>query len=289
MKISFLIFLIATSLNLFGQHHKTLKAHEDTLIQLLMETRAEVDFKKAFIVNNKFEAHLRKVLRYDQAFTFAFDSLSKMMSTITSPDKTFRIFNWNIEKDKEEQFYCCLIMKFNQKKEEYVTLKLFDKSAAAFDPEYLSYSSHNWYGALYYSIIPIKKGNSTIYTLLGWDGNNQYSNKKIIESMEFHKKDEIKFGLPIFNYGDNRSKRRVIFQYNKNSYMSLKHTQNKKQELIIFDHLSPKAPQLEGMRDWYVTDLTFDAFKLENNKWNFIKDIDIRTFLPNKNTPYNTP
>ena len=71
--------------------------------------------------------------------------------------------------------------------------------------------------------------------------------------------------------------------------MSLKHTQNKKQELIIFDHLSPKAPQLEGMRDWYVTDLTFDAFKLENNKWNFIKDIDIRTFLPNKNTPYNTP
>ncbi len=289
MKVYFLLIIIFLGFQCFGQNIKSLKAHEDTLINLINKTRSETDFKKAFILNNDFEAHLRKVLRYDEAFNFPFDSLSKLISTVKSPDNAFRIFNWNIEKPKQEQFYCCFIMKYDNKKEEFITLKLIDKSASAFDPEYLSYSINNWYGALYYSIIPTKKASGTIYTLLGWDGNNQFSNKKIIESMEFQKKDNVKFGLPIFKSEESKTKRRVIFQYNKNSYMSLKYAKDKKKELIIFDHLSPKSPQLEGMKDWYVTDLSFDAFKLENGKWNYLKDIDANTLKPYKDRPYNSP
>ncbi len=289
MKVYFLSIIIFLGLQFFGQNIKSLKAHEDTLINLINKTRSETDFKKAFILNNDFEAHLRKVLRYDEAFNFPFDSLSKLISTVKSPDNSFRIFNWNIEKPKQEQFYCCLIMKYDNKKEEFITLKLIDKSASAFDPEYLSYSINNWYGALYYSIIPIKNASGTIYTLLGWDGNNQFSNKKIIESMEFQKKDNVKFGLPIFKSEESKTKRRVIFQYNKNSYMSLKYAKDRKKELIIFDHLSPKSPQLEGMKDWYVTDLSFDAFKLENGKWKYLKDIDANTLKPYKDRPYNSP
>ena len=45
--------------------------------------------------------------------------------------------------------------------------------------------------------------------------NEATLNKKIIESMAFHKKDAVKFGLPIFSSDDFRTKRRVIFQYNK--------------------------------------------------------------------------
>ena len=87
--------------------------------------------------------------------------------------------------------------------------------------------------------------------------------KKLLSLWNF-KKDAVKFGHPIFSSDDFRTKRRVIFQYNKNSYMSLKYQKIKKQQLIIFDHLSPKSPNLEGMKDWYVTDLSFDAFLLEN-------------------------
>ena len=71
--------------------------------------------------------------------------------------------------------------------------------------------------------------------------------------------------------------------------MSLKYAQNKKKELIIFDHLSPKAPQLEGMKDWYVTDLSFDAFKLENGKWNYIKNVTPQALNVYKDRPYNNP
>ncbi len=277
------------SISIVGQKNSTLEAHEDTLIQILHQVRLESDFKKAFIINNDFELHLRKVLRIDEAFNFPFDSLSKLMSTIKSPDNSFRIFNWNIELEHEEQFYCCLILKYDPKKEEYITIELFDKSASASDPEYMQYNSRTWFGALYYSIIPIQKNNNVIYTLLGWDGNNKFSNKKIIESMSFQNRDIIKFGLPIFEYSSNKTKRRVIFQYNKRSMMSLKYNKNKKEELIIFDHLMPRSPQLEGMHDWYVTDLSFDAFKLENGKWSFINNIKPRSTNNFKDRPYNDP
>ena len=39
----------------------------------------------------------------------------------------------------------------------------------------------NWYGCLYYDIIPIKVGKEKYYTLLGWDGNNKNTTKKIID------------------------------------------------------------------------------------------------------------
>ena len=70
--------------------------------------------------------------------------------------------------------------------------------------------------------------------------------------------------------------------------MSLKYKKSKKQELIIFDHLTPKSPNLEGMKDWYVTDLSFDAFKLEKGKWIYIQDIDVQQSSVDKR-PYNSP
>jgi hypothetical protein len=157
------------------------------------------------------------------------------------------------------------------------------------DPEYTQYNKKNWYGALYYTIIPVKKDKAVYYTLLGWDGNNKFSNKKIIETMSFQSNGNIKFGLPYFIYPNGKTKRRVVFQYNKQSYMSLKYFKERKEELIIFDHLIPKSPQLEGMYDWYVTDLSFDAFKLENEKWVFIGQVNKNSKKDSKNRPYNNP
>lgn len=285
-----LLFILTISISIYSNAQNIkLKAHEDTLIKLLEEVHFEADFNKAFSNSQIFKQQLKKVLKHDESFNFPFDSLSTLMSTKTSPDKSFRIFNWNIEKENEEQFYQCLIMKYNVKTKEYIIIELFDKSNSAIDPEYMTHSSKNWYGALYYDIIPVKKGNNTIYTLLAWDGNNMYSNKKIIETMIFKKDDDVKFGLPIFNYNKLKIKRRIIFQYNKRSYMSLKHKRIKKIDYLIFDHLAPPSSQLEGMHEWYVTDLSFDAFKFENNKWVFIENFYVKSDKPSKNKTYNTP
>jgi len=284
-----LYIIILFPLLFIGQNNTTLKIQEDSLIYLLNEERIKSIYEETIKLNNPFESYLKKVLENDAAFKYPFDSLSKFMSIIKSPDEQIRIFNWNYELVNEQQLYGCFIVKFDKKSNSYSTIKLNDASMFAKDPEYSQYNKKNWYGALYYAIITVKKDKSVYYTLLGWDGNNKFSNKKIIETMSFQSNGNIKFGLPYFTYPNGKTKKRVVFQYNKQSYMSLKYFKERKEELIIFDHLIPKSPQLEGMFDWYVTDLSFDAFKLENEKWVFIGQVNKNSKKDSKNRPYNNP
>jgi hypothetical protein len=115
-----------------------------------------------------------------------------------------------------------------------------------------------------------------------------FSNKKIIESMTIGKKNKIQFGIPIFKYPDGKTKKRVIFQYSKQSYMSLKHRQVRKQDYLIFDHLMPPSPNLKEFADWYVTDLSFDAFQWNENQWDFKRDFDAKSLKVFKR-PFNDP
>lgn len=288
-----IIFILIVSSGLFGQSSsdmEALKKLEEQLITKLKEVRTFTERSDQIKPNNEFEELLRKALAYDGAFVYPFDELGRMMGTIKSPDGAFRLFNWNLEYgEHEEQKYHCLIMKKDPRKNNFVIIELFDKSEnASYQVEYEAKTEKTWYGALYYKIIPVERMGGTVYTLLGWDGNNMMSNKKIIETMQFNRTDKVKFGQAIFRAEDDKSKRRVIFQYNKQSVMSLKYQETKKTNMIIFDHLSPTSPNLEGMKDWYVPDLSFDAYVLQNGKWQYVPDVDARTGKKFK-TKYNAP
>jgi hypothetical protein len=279
MKILFFIGILLSFMSsaLAQSAIDNVESFEDSLVTSLEQIRTAKTLKEKLVLNTRFENTLRKALRYDEAFTYKFNALSKVMSTKTSPDNVFRIFNWNIEvPDIQEHYFFCLVMKYDSRKGEYVIIELYDKSKYAARVEYTVHNDKKWFGALYYEIIPVKKGLNTIYTLLGWDGNNRMSNKKIIETMSFQGKDKIKFGLPIFKQ-DEDTKRRVVFQYSKKATISVKYKLIKRKEYIIFDHLSPMSGQLAGIPDYLVPDLSFDAFVLENGKWNYLKDFDART------------
>lgn len=284
-------FLLITIVNIGQSKLDKLLAYEDSLVKILEEMRVATSLKIKFEINNKFEQKLRMLLSLDESFMHDFNELNKKMSTLRAPDNSFRIFNWNMEvPNTEEQYFFCLIMKYDKRKEEYITIELFDKSKyETREPELNVYSDKKWLGALYYKIIPVQKGSKTIYTLLGWDGNNRMSNKKIIETMAFQGSDGVKFGFPVFKVDDDKSKRRIIFQYKKQSSMSLKHEFKKKKDILIFDHLSPTSPQLEGMYDFYVPDGSFDGFIWENGKWNYQKDVDARTGKSKTDKLYNKP
>jgi len=286
-----LLFLSSIVVTTIAQKITTdLAVAEDSLVYYLTKARNQETEHEKKAYNKIFKAKLNYLLiRNSKSFDYPFQKLSEHMSTIKSPDGVFRLFNWNIELNKygEHQYYC-LIMKYDKKKDDYYVIDCKDKSKYARAPEYTQYTEKKWYGALYYDIIPVQKGSRTIYTLLAWDGNDISSNKKLIETMKFSGNTRVKFGDPIFKMEDERVKRRVIFQYKKDTYMSLKHEKIKKEDYIIFDHLSPTSPELEGIRDWYVTDLSFDAFVWQKGKWVYIKDIDARIQKKFK-TKYNDP
>ena len=280
MKLIISFFLIL-SFNLMNA--QSIEEIELKLINSLEDVHFEKDDKLAMKMNDEFKSNLQKALLNKDIFNYPFDSLSKFMSTVISSDGEFRIFNWNIELDNQKQHYECWILKKNLN-----IIKLSDFKKEIPEIEYSSLNENTWLGALYYDIIPNQRKNKTVYTLIGWDGNDMFSNKKIIESMVFNKKNKVQFGEPIFKYSDGKTKKRVIFQYNKQSYMSLKHKQVRKEDYIIFDHLMPPSPHLKDFNDWYVTDLSFDAFLWSENQWNFKRNFDAKS-LKVLNRPFNDP
>ena len=284
LQLTKLFFLLSFANSISSQE---MAIYEDSLISLLEKVHFSKNKDSAMKFNASFKETLKRCLKNSESFTYSFDSISNFMTTKKSSVGTFRLFNWNIELKNQTQHYECLILKKDQK-ENFNVIELYSKKRSNDDIEYQVLNDKNWKGALYFDIIPIKKNNKTIYTLLGWDGNNMYSNIKIIETLSFAKKNKIQFGVPIFSYSDGKVKRRVVFQYNKKSYMSLKHILIKKEHYLVFDHLTPTSPHLKDFPDWYVTDLSFDAFKWENNKWNYIQDFDAKSKRSSRK-PFNNP
>lgn len=217
--------------------------------------------------NDNFIAGLKVMLNEDEAFKYPFDSL-KSMSKITSPDKEFRLFNWNVEmEDGSQKFYCLILKKDGE------IIELNDKHRTTYGAEHKTMTEKNWYGAVYYEIIPLKRGQ---YTLLGWNGKDRVTTQKIVEVMTISRS-KVKFGATIFKYENERDrKRRVILEFASDAYVSLKYYKTKKEEQIVFSHISPSTPQMEGHYQFYYPDLSYDKFVLEGNNWVYEPSADAK-------------
>src|SRR5262249_52961055 len=143
------------------------------------------------------------------SFNYPFDSL-KEISIVKSPDNKFRIFTWNLRNDNDSYRFYGAIQR--NEKQPVKLIPLFDAGPLIKKPEDTTVNNNFWWGALYYKIIPVKANNETYYTILGWNGSNKKSNKKVIEVLTF-KDTIVVFGAPIFKAGPNDIMYRVVFEY----------------------------------------------------------------------------
>lgn len=228
-----------------------------------------------------------EALNSNGCFEYPFDSLQ--MGTLRSPDDAFRLFNWNVPFDDQTHKYHCFVLTKEEKTGIYnwTEFQQFKRPIDKVNVKYLT--PEKWLGCLYYDIIPMnkskkrKRSKKNTYTLLGWDGNDKYSTKKIIEVMTISNGD-IRLGAPIFKNTEG-SPKRVILEYSSEVMVSLKY--HPKQKRIIYDHLAPRDPIMTGVYSYYGPDMTFDAFNLHKGKWVFDENVDIR--LGRDNRPFNDP
>ncbi len=284
MKIYLSLFITFISLTISAQEKnpeiRQLDAYNDTLkfiVHKLYQSKNDIEKQKW---NQQLITTFEHSLNQPNSFSYTFDSLSDI-GRLESPDKMFRIINWNVAKDNgtQEYFgfiqkkYIQIIKKNLFKKETTETIQLFpliDKSAEIKDAEGYVSDNKKWFGMLYYKIILKKTKNNTYYTLLAWDGNDKLSSKKIIDVLTFDKNGSPRFGASIFNMNKLHQKR-VIFEHAATCTMSLKY--NTKKDSIIFDHLTAPSPQLEGQYQYYCPDLGCDGFGFKRGKWNFGSDV----------------
>lgn len=277
-----LFFFFSFFLFLFSFYSVSAQLTGADSLKLLRQSviRSQNDSERTW-ANDAFVIALEKILQSKDSYEMDFDSLGQM-GILRSPDNAFRIITWNLPFDDETHKYYCYIQTILKKKKKYTVYRLTDKSEEISSPEKKTLGKDNWYGVLYYRIIPFSSRKKTYYALLGWDGHNSSTCKKIIDVMCFENNGEPKFGDDIFTMG-KISKKRVIFEYSAQAVMSLKYHPERKQ--IIFDHLSPSQPEMEGMYQYYGPDFSYDAFELEKGKWIYKEDVDIRA--DSENPVYN--
>jgi len=271
---------------------------QDTLLRICKKinsskTDADKEKHNAQLLNT-----FEQALNTPNSFDYPFDSLSilKFVSLLTPSDKKFRIITWDIPKaDGTHVYYGFIQEKFVQAKnagggksktEVMQLYPLIDKSTEIKNPDNAITDNKKWLGMWYYKVIEKKWKGKTYYTLLAWDGNDKFSCKKIIDVLTFDGNGTPRFGADIFVM-EKKYPKRIIFEYSASCSMSLRYSHKK--DSIVFDHLAPTSPQLEGQFQYYCNDMSYDGFGFKKGKWNYGKDLNAINDKDEKDKLYHNP
>ena len=275
--VRILIFIfICLDINSFTtaqeQELSNLVALENRIYELFQFMFAATSDTEKELINSDIAAGFEQALENSASFNYPFDSL-KYIGKIKSSDQRLRIYTWNIPYHNGTHQYIGYLQYLPEKSKEPLVYRLIDKSDEMTNPADLILDCKSWYGALYYDVILCKDKENKYYTLLGFDFNDLFSSKKVIEILCFNDNNEPTFGKPVFEQ-EGKLTARVMFEFSARVSMNLRY--NKEKEMIIYDHLSPSRPSLTGKFQFYGPDMSYDGLKFEDGIWKVYKDIDVR-------------
>jgi hypothetical protein len=262
---SFFVVLLFISLSSFAQ--KTDFAYyESELLKIAPLLQNGKSDQEKLDANEQFVELWDYILDDPKSMKYDFDSLTSF-PILTSKDKKIRIINWYIPLENNINKYYAIVQYYNNKKRYKVDyLKPLEGEVKSANT--LKLNNNQWIGALYYHLSSFKRGKKTYYLLLGWDGNDERSNKKIMDVLTVSK--SLTFGAPIFRYKKNRY-HRFILEYKEDAAVSVRY--NAKIKSIFFPQLIPLNDDLSGLYDFYVPDGSINAFELVNGSFKFKEDI----------------
>lgn len=266
-----------------------LKLYEDSLKHLQFG-RIDVHKteKQKTQLNNRFFAMMQKALNLPDSYNYPFDSLTTI-ARLESPDKRFRIINWNFPKQDGTQEYFGFIQALNPKTKKYQLYVLTDASEQLSNEQSKVLTADKWLGMLYYKIIEEKADGKPQYVLLAWKGYDKQLNKKVIDVLSFNSDGSPVFGKSVFSHLPSSFKgasKRIIFQYSSSVSMTLDY--DPKKNMILFDHLGPSEDGLEGQYQFYGPSFQTDGLAFKDGKWNFVENVDARNASHN-DSKFNDP
>ncbi len=265
MKLIFFTFLVLLSSNFYSQD---LSEKENELNKSLLLLRGATTDEEMTELNAKFKVKMLDFLKNEGALTHKFNSC-KTISVLDSPDGLVRLITWNIEYTDFTYAFDGVVMHFDDRKEKVKLFELNDILDPYSERPTGIIDAKNWYGALYYQMIPFERNGKMEYVLLGWDGGTPGNNFKVIDVMTVSS-NGVKFGSPVFKE-KNTVHKRMIYEFSEQAKMTL--TFDKKYNRIVMDHLSPEAQSLAGVKSYYVPDMSYDAFYLEDGMWYLREDV----------------
>ncbi len=272
----FLLLFSFCSLSAFAEENPLLKKYSDSLRYC-----KSGDSRSAY--NDSFTTLIKSIAEEDNGFENNFDSIKSTISVLQSANGKLKIISWVYINDIEEYFNYCLVLYKNSSNKPHKTYWLRDYIETKADSLYEDFNSEFWPGALYYQMYDFKKKGKEYYCVLGLDGRNSFSNRKIIDVLWFDKEEELHIGAPVFYQSetDYTPQYRVFFDYADQSTMLLRFEKEKK--LITFSNLVPSNPQKTGQRQFYIPDGRIDFYALKRKgKWIRYEGLQEFDFLGNE-------
>lgn len=200
-------------------------------------------------------------------FDIDLDTLSGMLSCLTSEDGRCRLITWSVALPDGTRAYRGYAQ-HRPPKGETTTTRLRDtKQSRGADAVY---RGGEWFGCVYYEIIPARVDkNLTVYTLLGRDDHSLRAVRKVVEPLWFDKGRPV-FGKKVFELPKGNPNR-LVFNVNSRAVMPLWWSRDDR--MILFGHLVPIPNMPSTVEGGMAPDDSLDGLRWTNDRWKQHRDV----------------
>lgn len=279
-----ILFLIIFSIPFIssGQQSAT---PEPFLAETGKEILANSVFEERQAACDTFLTVLKNYISTPQGYDDPLKSVTNMMRLVQEDE--FRIYTWQMPDSTFKYLKFGLVVA--KTKKGIVVTELQDNSRMLMEPEFKKLKADNWYGAIYYKIIPTGKKRNITYTLLGF-APDETINRKIVDVISIDNRGRPQFGDKVFHFDEfmdktyRKAPMRIVLSYGGKYAASVRW--NEEKEMIVMDHLSPPDPKLKGVYSTYGPDMSYDGLVWEKDWWHLEKEVK---FNSRQNVPIVPP
>lgn len=188
----------------------------------------------------------------------------------TGPE-LLRVVTWNVELSDRTQRYGGFVLRGDPREPGgYRSYPLKHQPRSNVREVGKRFGGEVWPGAIYYQVILTHDKRTPVYTLLGWDGADGLTTRKVVEVLETQG-GQVRLGAPRIQVR-GATQRRLVLEYADVLSVLLRYEGDR----IAMDHLSPRSPDLQGVAAFYGPDMTYDALEWDGKQWVLRENVDIR-------------
>jgi hypothetical protein len=222
--------------------------------------------------DSMFTRILVRALRTPYSFRYPFDSIP-MIPILYAPDSSFRLLTWHLPMN-DDSYRQKGTLQMNTADGSLKMFPLFDISDYSDALQDSMRGPQNWVGAVYYKIIQQEAHCKPVYTLLGYDENNELTSRKWIETLTFNERGEPQWGGDFFAIGKDSifpaGSQRYLMEYKKEGRARLNY--DDEDSLIIMDHLVSETNEPEK-KFTLIPGGDYEGLKWKDGKWNYVEKL----------------
>lgn len=219
--------------------------------------------------DSMFTRLLVRAMRVPYSFYFGFDSM-QMAPVLYPEDSTFRIITWHIPMN-DENYRQRGVIQYNTPDGSIKFTPLFDVSDYSEQPQDSIRNNQNWIGAVYYKLLQNEVNKQKVYTLLGYDENNDRTTRKWIDILRFNEDGQPQFGGDFFFFNNDsifpRGSKRYVLEYKKEGRARINY--DEVDSLIVIDNLVSESNEPEK-KYTLVPGGDYEALKWDKGGWQYI-------------------